>query len=74
MIGVIDCGCPTIKELEYLVDQLDDHTTIPLLDLNAEPSGIDAFIISSSSVQLTDIETDIYLDRLSFIKNQINRY
>ena len=48
MIGIIDCGCPTIKELEYLVDQFDDHTTIPLLDLNAEPSGIDAFIISSS--------------------------
>jgi len=68
MIGIIDCGCPTIKELEYLVDQFDDHTTIPLLDLDGEPSDFDAFIISSSSVQLADIEPDIYLDRLSFIK------
>lgn len=48
MIGIIDCGCPTIKELEYLVDQFDDHTTIPLLDLDGEPSDFDAFIISSS--------------------------
>jgi GMP synthase (glutamine-hydrolysing) len=68
MIGIIDCGCPTIKELEYLVDQFDDHTTIPLLDLNAEPSGIDALIISSSSIQLTDIDPDLYLEKLAFIK------
>lgn len=71
MVLIIDCGYKNIHQLEKIVDEYMDYTTLSIFDLNAEQlPNHDGIIISSAAITIENESTEKYLEKLKFLTEQ----
>jgi GMP synthase (glutamine-hydrolysing) len=66
---IIDCGSSKTRFIEDMIDEFDDFTTIPILEL--DPSKLNDFngvIISGAPILVTEQEISPYLEKIQWIK------
>ena len=69
MILLLDCGSSKTSYIEDAVDLYCDYKTIPLLDFEEKDlDNVSGVIISGAPILVTEIDVDIYLSKLSWIR------
>jgi GMP synthase (glutamine-hydrolysing) len=69
MLLIIDCGSQKTQFIEELVDLHLDYKTISILEVS--PEEIEKYtgvIISGAPIQITEVDMQLYLDKVAWIK------
>jgi GMP synthase (glutamine-hydrolysing) len=71
MIIILDCGSTKVPEIEKMVYEFMDFTTVKLMDFNRSdfPDAL-GFIISGAPILITEVDLEPYINQVMWIKSE----